>query len=161
MMLMRKTPFAALCLLALMCGAASAQSDSTRAKDEETIRAIVSSLAEAWTSGDAEASAKHFTEDAYYTIWFGRRIKGREEIARGHEQIFKTIYKDTKQKLEVRSVRFVRDDVALVLVDGSVVKKTEDFPASPHVVPLLVFTKEKGAWSIVAFQNTLVQTPPR
>src|SRR6185369_9250230 len=101
-------------LLIFLCGLAAAQQPAARAKDEAAIRNIISGLADAWTRGDADAWGKAFTPDADFTVWNGTYAKGREAITRGHANIFGTIYKDTKQRLNVRSVRFLRDDVAIV-----------------------------------------------
>jgi uncharacterized protein (TIGR02246 family) len=146
------------CSILLLSSAASGQDVSANTQDEKAIRVVVASLADAWTAGDARAWAKLFTEDADFTVWNGMYSKGREAIEQGHKQIFSTFYKDTKMRYVVRSVRFLRDDVALVHVDASVVKKSEDLPPSPHAVPLLVMVKDKGQWRIAAFHNTNVQT---
>ena len=154
---MMKRTVAAIATLLILCGLAFAQNAPARAQDEAVIRAIIASLADAWTRGDGEAWGKAFTEDADFTVWNGMYVHGREAIARGHKEIFNTIYKDTKQRLDVRSIRFLRDDVAVVHVEGSVVKKTEEFPPTPQVVPIFILTKEKGQWLIAAFQNTKTQ----
>lgn len=72
-----------------------------------------------------------------------------------HERIFSTIYKDTKQKHEVRKIRFLGSDVAVVHADGTVVKKSEDFAEKPQVAPLLIFAKQNGKWQITVFQNLI------
>ena len=154
---MTKRMLAAVAMLVILCSLAAAQNTPTRAKDEAAIRAIIASLADAWTRGDAEAWGKAFTTDADFTVWNGMYAKGREAITRGHAEIFSTIYKDTKQRLNVRSIRFLRDDVAVVHVEGSVVKKAEEFPATPMVVPVFILTKDQGRWLIAVFQNTKTQ----
>jgi uncharacterized protein (TIGR02246 family) len=151
--------FIALSLLMILCGLTPAQPAASHAKDEAAIRALVATLADAWTRGDAEAWGRAFTQDADFTVWNGMHAKGREAIRQGHARIFSTIYKDTKQRLDVRSIRFLRDDIAIVHVEGSVVKKDEEFPASPQVVPLFIMVKEKGEWLITAFQNTKIAPP--
>lgn len=150
------------CSILLLSSATLAQDASSRAKDESAIRAVITSLTDAWTAGDAQAWARAFTEDADFTVWNGIYQKGREAIERGHGQIFSTFYKDTKLRYIVRSIRFLRDDVAVVHVDASVVKKGEDFPASPQAVPVLVMVKDKGQWRVAVFHNTNVQVnaPP-
>lgn len=137
---------------------AVAQKTSDHSKDEAAIRAIIVNLNEAWTKGDAQLWGQQFAEDADFTVWTGTYVKGREAITRGHEEIFRTIYKDTKLRLSVRSIRFLRNDVAVVHTDGSVVKKEEEFPTTPQVVPTLILTKERGHWQIAVFQNTRVQS---
>jgi uncharacterized protein (TIGR02246 family) len=157
---MTKRFFIAAALLTILCGLTPAQQTTSHAKDEAAIRAIIAALADAWTRGDADAWGRAFTVDADFTVWNGIYAKGREAITRGHANIFSTIYKDTRQRLDVRSIRFLRDDVAVVHVEGSVVKKDEAFPSSPQVVPLFVLTQEKGEWLIAVFQNTKVAPPP-
>ena len=153
-----KRSVAALGLLLMLCGLAASNNGDDRSKDEAAIRAIIASLNDAWTKGDAKLWGEQFAEDADFTVWTGTYVKGREAITRGHEEIFGTIYKGTKLRLSVRSIRFLRDDVAVVHTDGSVVKQEEEFPSAPQVVPTFVFTKEKGQWRIAVFQNTRIQS---
>ena len=147
-------------VLVFLCGAVVAQNADKHAKDEEAIRAILAGLVDAWTRGDGDAWGKAFATDADFTVWNGIHVKGREGIAKGHTEIFNTIYKDTKMQLDVRSIRFLRDDVAVVHAEGSVVKKSEDFPAKSQVVPVFILTKEKGQWQIAVFQNTRKPVEP-
>lgn len=157
--MMRRILIATL-MLSILCGAAAARRTNTRAEDEAAIRAIIARLADAWTRGDAEVWGNAFTEDADFTVWNGLYVKGREAITRGHAEIFRTIYKDTKQRLNVRSIRFLREGIAVVHVEGCVVKKDEAFPATPQVVPVLIMTKERGEWRVAVFQNTRVTPFP-
>lgn len=145
------------CSIIFFSSATLAQDASRRAEDEKAIRAIIAGLADAWTVGDAQAWAGAFTEDADFTVWNGMYSKGREAIEQGHGQIFSTFFKDTKLRYIVRSIRFLRDDVAIVHVDASMVKKSEDYPASPQAVPVLVMVKDKGRWRVAVFHNTNVQ----
>lgn len=144
--------------LALLSAAVFAQNVEG---DAAAIRSIIEELEKAWTAGDAEAWSKHVADDVDFTVWNGRYIKGREGVTAGHRQIFSTIYKDTKQKLDVRSIRFLRDDVAVVHLKGSVVKKTAEFPEAPQVAPVMIMTKQNGRWLIAVFHNTDVQKRPR
>ncbi|HEX7998575.1 MAG TPA: SgcJ/EcaC family oxidoreductase [Pyrinomonadaceae bacterium] len=155
---MMKRAMAALGMLLTLSGFAVSQNSTNHAKDEAAIRAIIVSLSDAWTKGDAQLWGKQFAEDADFTAWMGAYVKGREVITSEHGRIFQTIYKGTKLRMSVRSIRFLRKDVAVVLAEGSVVKKEEEFPSTPQVVPAIILTKEKGQWQIVVFQNTRVQS---
>lgn len=153
-----KRSIAALGMLLTLCGLAVSQTTTHRPKDEAAIRAIIATLNDAWTKGDAKLWGEQFAEDADFTVWTGSYVKGREAITSGHEEIFRTIYKGTKLRLNVRSIRLLRSDVAVAHAEGSVVKKEEEFPSTPQVVPAFILTKEKGRWQIAVFQNTKVQS---
>jgi uncharacterized protein (TIGR02246 family) len=153
-----KRSITAVALFLALSSVVVAQNATNRTKDEAGIKALVANLANAWTKGDAKVWGEQFAEDADFTVWTGTYVKGRDAITRGHEELFKTIYPGTKQRLDVRSIRFLRNDVAVVHVEGYVVKKEEEFPSTPQVVPVLILTKEKGQWKIAVFQNTRVQS---
>jgi uncharacterized protein (TIGR02246 family) len=145
-------------MLLTLCSLAVSQNTTKHPKDEAAIRAIIANLNAAWTKGDAKLWGEQFAEDADFTAWMGAYVKGREVITSEHGRIFQTIYKGTKLRLNVRSIRFLRNDVAAVLAEGSVVKREEEFPSTPQVVPAIILTKERGQWQIVVFQNTRVQS---
>jgi|GEM_PF-886066 len=155
---MKKTLRLVICLVTLLCGTALAQSPSTRAEDEKAIRAIIVELNEGWSTGNAEPWGRHFTADADFMAVTGTSYKGRDAIEKGHQALFTGRFKDTKQKYDVQSIRFLRDDVAVVHSRGSVVPKNEEFPKEHEVLPVMIFTKEKGRWLISVFQN--LRRPP-
>jgi uncharacterized protein (TIGR02246 family) len=157
---MKNILLAAISICLLVWGTTPAQNLRTDAKDEAAIRAVLAGLVDAWNRGDGAAWGKAFTEDADFTVWNGLYVKGREAIARSHEQIFSTIYKGTKLDMNVRSIRFLRDDVAVVHTEGSVVQKAEAFPSTSQAVPVYIFTKAKGKWLIAVFQNTKKPSQP-
>ncbi|HUQ32698.1 MAG TPA: SgcJ/EcaC family oxidoreductase [Pyrinomonadaceae bacterium] len=155
---MMKRLIAALGMLLTLCSFAVAQNTANRSKDEAAIRAIIANLSDAWTKGDAKLWGEQFAEDADFTVWTGTYVKGREAITRGHEEIFNTIYKGTKMRLTVQSIRFLRKDAAVAHTEARVVKNEEEFPAKPQNVQVFVLTKEKGQWQIAVFQNTRIQS---
>jgi uncharacterized protein (TIGR02246 family) len=151
---MMRRLFAALGLLLFLCGLATAQKSTSHSKDEAAIRAVIVKLEEAWIKGDGKLWGEQFATDVDFTVWNGLYLKGREAITRSHTEIFNTIFKDEKLRHKVLSIRFLRDDVAVVRTEASHVKKEEEFPSRPMVFPSYVMTKEKGRWQIVVFQNT-------
>jgi uncharacterized protein (TIGR02246 family) len=155
---MMKRLIAAVGVLLILCSFGVSQNAAQQSKDEAAIRAIIANLADAWTKADAKLWGDQFTEDADFTAWTGGSVKGREAITRGHKEVFNVFYPGTKQHLNVRSIRFLRKDVAVAHVEGSVVKKEEEFPIKPQVVFVAVLTKENGQWKIAVFQNTRIQS---
>jgi uncharacterized protein (TIGR02246 family) len=121
-------------------------------QDEQALRGIVQQLAAAWTAADGQAFAAPFAEDADYTIVNGEKVRGRQVIAEGHQQIFDTIYRGTALQLEAEQVRFLRDDVATVHAIGGLLGGGQS--ERPRSRLLLVCTKEEGQWQVTVFQNT-------
>lgn len=128
-----------------------------RAGDEAAIRKIVSRLQDAWNAGDGKAFAEPFAADADYVIVNGMRIKGRDTIDAGHRNIFNTIYKGSNNTSSIKSIRFLRDDVAVAHVEWHL-KYTRDGAAREgKAMNSLVLTRDNGQWSIAAFHNTPIE----
>lgn len=122
-----------------------------RVEIEKTVKLLV----DAWSEGDGNKFAFPFTEDADFMVWFGLHLTGKQEIATGHDFIFKDFYANTIWNLKVEKIRFVGNDVALVHCAGAVVKLGDPEPDEPDAVPLLVLHKIDCQWKIVALQNTI------
>lgn len=137
---------------------ASAKSESgSRAEDEAAIRSLVTRIQEGWNTRDGKAFAAPFAEDADYVVINGMYIKGRTAIAKGHQGIFDTIYKNSHNTGTVQGVRFLRDDVAVVHVSWHLKWTNNGVAHEGKARNTLVVTKEKGQWSIVAFHNTSIE----
>ncbi|GAB2528434.1 SgcJ/EcaC family oxidoreductase [Paramicrobacterium agarici] len=106
----------------------------------------------AWNAGDARAYADQFTEHATYVIFAGSTSIGREAIRRDHEPVLSRFQKGSRMRVSVTNVRYIGDDVALVLTEGGV--------GTGRRVPLdkvqsFVFRRQSdGGWLCEAFQNT-------
>lgn len=130
---------------------------SDTAKDEAAIRANVEQMVKGWNTKSGAEFAKPFAEDSDYVIINGMHIKGRAANAAGHQQIFNTIYKDSRNAATVKQIRFVRPDVAIVHVEWNLSFKAGGEEQKGHALSTIVMTKENGKWSIAAFQNTAIQ----
>lgn len=127
---------------------------SSRSKDEAAIKAIIQQLQDGWNAGDGKAFAAPFAEDADYVIVNGMRIKGRDVIASGHQNIFDTIYKNSHNSASIKSIRFLRQDIAIAHVEWNLKYSEGGSPREGKAINSLVLTKESGQWSIAAFHNT-------
>src|ERR1043165_5857483 len=96
----------------------SGQAVDSQNADEAAMRESVKQLETGWNTKSGAVFAKPFAEDADYVVINGMYIKGRAAIQTAHQRIFDTIYKDTNIKLEVKQIRFLRPDVAVVHVNG-------------------------------------------
>ena len=143
--------------LVLVCVQSGRAQDA--GKDEAAIRQIVQQLQDGWNAHDGKAFAAPFAEDADYVIVNGMRIKGREEIEKGHTGIFTTFYKESHNVAAVKSVRFLRPDVAVAHVEWNLEVKPGGEKA--RAMNSLVLTKDGGKWSIASFHNTPVREQGR
>ncbi|HEV7903586.1 MAG TPA: SgcJ/EcaC family oxidoreductase [Pyrinomonadaceae bacterium] len=161
----RRDLFAAVVLLALIFvsvpSAVNAQTPSSANTDEAAIRQIVKQIEDGWNAHDGKAFTAPFAPDADYVVVNGMFIKGKEAIEKGHIGIFTTIYKESHNVATVKSVRFLRPDVAVAHVEWNLEFKVGGETRKGHAMNTLVLTKEGGKWSIAAFQNTPIEPQTR
>lgn len=160
MMLKRTGAIIALIVISLAAGVAA-----QRGPAESQIRAIVAAQATAWNAGDAMAFAKDVGADVSFTNLFGMVMYGAPAFTERHRQILATFYKGTTKHHQIRRIRFVTPDVALVDIDNEV-RGVERMPAGIVVPPdgvlktqlMEVFVRRGDRWVIEAYHN--VDTKP-
>jgi uncharacterized protein (TIGR02246 family) len=136
----------------------NAQTQPAANKDEAAIRQIVRQVEDGWNAHDGKAFAAPFAADADYVVVNGVNIKGREGIEKGHTAIFTTIYKDSRNAATIKSIRFLRPDVAVVHIEWNLEFKAGGETRKARAINTMVMTKDGGSWTIAAFQNTPIQT---
>jgi uncharacterized protein (TIGR02246 family) len=72
------------------------RSDEERAADERAIRALHGRILEAWGAGDGEAFAAPFSDDAVFIGFDGSVMRGRQQIASTHQEVFDRWMKGTR-----------------------------------------------------------------
>jgi len=138
-----------------------AQTSQSSNTDEAAIRQVIKQVEGGWNAHDAKAFAAPFAPDADYVVVNGMRARGREEIEKGHTAIFTTIFKDSHNGATVKSIRFLRPDVAVVHVEWILEFRSGGEARKGHAMNTMVMTKDGGKWSIAAFQNTPIQAEGR
>ncbi len=137
------------------------QSAPRLSRDERSVRQVVGQVQEAWNAHDGKAFASPFAADADYVVVNGMYAKGRDEVEKGHTGLFNSIYKDSRNVAIIRSVRFLRKDVAVVHVEWNLEFRVGGKTEKGHALNTMIMTKDKGIWSIAAFQNTPIQPSSR
>ena len=120
---------------------------------------IVEGLESAWNAADGSAFVAAFAEDADFVNVLGMHARGRDAIAAGHEQIFRTVYAGSSVAYQVEGARLLRPEVALVHVRAGL-----DVPGGPmaghHDARYsMVLTRDRGEWRIASFHNTFIRDP--
>ncbi len=128
--------------------------------DEQVIEGILQQIETAWNRYDSISFAAAFAEDANFIHIFGGQLDGRPAIEAAHWHIFETIYKGSRASFVLRSIRFLRPDVALAFARAQVKFKEGNEAREIETRPTLVVIKEQEKWQIVAFQNTKISEVP-
>jgi len=125
----------------------------------EEMAAIATRLEEAWKAGDGAGFAAPFADDADFVNVLGMHARGREAIAAGHDEIFRTVYAGSEVRYRVESARLLRPDVALVHLHGSLAIPAGPMAGEHQARPSMVLTREGGEWRIASFHNTFIRDP--
>ena len=121
--------------------------------------ALMQGLEDAWNAGDGIGFAAPFADDADFVNVLGMHARGRDAIAEGHDQIFRSVYAGSRVSYTVEAARLLRPEVALVHVYAGL-----DIPGGPmaghhEARPSLVLTRDGGEWRIASFHNTFIRDP--
>lgn len=130
------------------------QSRTANAADEAAISAIPQQMIDAWNKGSGEAFAAPFTENADFVAFEGTHLKGRQEIASFHQQIFDTSVKGSRLEGEAKFVRFLSPQLAVMHAVARVTLpgRTEPSP-SRDSMQLFVVMKRDGDWRVEGLLN--------
>ena len=123
--------------------------------DEAAVRALYQQMMDGWNQGSGDAFAAVFTEDGDLVGFDGTHLKGREEIAPFHQQLFDKWLKGSRLVGQVKDVRFLSPDAALMhAVGGTVMRgKSEPSPERDSIQTLVAIRQGGDQWRLAAFQN--------
>jgi uncharacterized protein (TIGR02246 family) len=140
--------------------------------DENAVRALTQRLPSLWaevTAGRAapEAIAAVFTEDADFIVGDGTHLHGRLEIGAYFQRMvagadaFGTSIRGTTVTMELQCVRFLAENVALLITHGGILFPGETtVPPNRRGIQTTVLVKNDGAWLATAYQNTRIHPQP-
>ena len=131
--------------------------------ERRAILELGQALQDAWNRGDAAGYAALFTDDADFVAWNGSYGRGRQAIEDGHRRLFDgplagsrmVLVDDDAQSIPPESLRFVRPDVAIMVISGVVTPAGQSATSPDHgSVQTFVLVKNGNRWRVAAFQNT-------
>jgi uncharacterized protein (TIGR02246 family) len=128
---------------------------------EQGAQAITAALTDGWNAHDATAFASVFRVDAKFTNVFGIELSGRDAIARGHAQIFASMFRDSTLRLDSPKVTPLGEGLAWVgahwQMSGAYDPQGAPWPDRRGVMHF-VAADDGGTWRIAAFTN--MDLPP-
>jgi uncharacterized protein (TIGR02246 family) len=121
--------------------------------DETAIRSLYQRMLDAW--GDAKAYAECFTPEADYIYGAGGVQHGWKEIIDGHNIAFSGWARTSRLEGRIDRLRFITDDVALLLGYGHVVYLDDrSSDQNKRTVYTLVAQRLNDRWLFAGYQNT-------
>jgi uncharacterized protein (TIGR02246 family) len=145
--------------VALAFGAPTAAAE----KDEQAIHDVMAHFVDAWNRHDAHAFSLVFAETADFTNVKGVGASGRVAIEQFHAAVFQTMFKSSHQTASVKSIRFIKPDVAAVDVLWEMTGATDRSGAPVRLRKGLlnfVMTKQGEQWSILVMHNMDLPVEP-
>lgn len=132
------------------------------AADTRAVTDLFTATATAWAEADAVAYGDCFTDDAEYVTFVGTHLRGRKQIVDSHDALWEHFQKNTRLHQEVRSLRFVTADVAVLVSVGTILQPKQAGPKRGDLkVQTLVAVRQDagedsafGGWRFTAFHNT-------
>jgi uncharacterized protein (TIGR02246 family) len=127
-------------------------------KDRAAIAQTLDRFRDAWNTHDAHAFALTFTDDADFTNVAGVHAQGRANVEAFHAPVFAGVFKDSHQTGKIRSIRFLKPDLAAADIDWEMTgAKSPDGKPRPYRRGLLNWVMAKqadGSWLILVMHNT-------
>jgi uncharacterized protein (TIGR02246 family) len=131
--------------------------------DADEVAGVLGALPVAWNGRDASAWGEHFVERSTFTNILGMHFPDRAANVARHEQLFATIFRDSRLTAEVLDVRPVGADGAVAQVQFELSGYERLPPGIGETEPGLLRTRlisvlerVDGDWRIVAAQNTAI-----
>ncbi len=153
--------------MVLTCPVRAHAQEAHMRNDERAIRAVIRGLDDAWNRYDGGGWATHYVDDGEFINILGTVFDGRDAIAEHHSQILTTTFMGSTVESQLRRLRWLHSDAAIVDTDFLV----RNFEKLPRRLPRIwpdgsmrhrlkhVMVKRDGRWLIVATQNTPLMPP--
>ena len=134
------------------------QTLDSKSHDEAAIRSLYERMMDGWNEGSGNDFAAPFTDDADFVGFDGTHLRGRQEIALFHQQLFDKFIKGSRLVGKIRSIRFLTHYIiVMVAVGGTVMAEQSDIEPERNSIHTLVAIKHDGKWHFTAFQNSRAQ----
>jgi uncharacterized protein (TIGR02246 family) len=121
--------------------------------DDDLVRALWSTMAEAWAAGDATRFAAVFAPDVDFVTVRGEDLRGRAAVEEVHARLFASAFRGTRLVPNFLLLRPLADGVHLVHVTTGIV------PLGVLTHAQAVVTHHDGRREITAFHNMVPNAP--
>jgi uncharacterized protein (TIGR02246 family) len=155
-------PVISLVLLTLPCATRAQNQANVAEADSAAIKKVCADFSENFSRHDAHGVALTFAEDADFTNMGGRHSRGRGDIEKWFESLFRGNLKDSQRTDTVKSIRYFTPELAAVdadtVITGTKAPDGSDIPPRKGLMILMV-TKQNGHWFIGTFHEAEYPAP--
>ena len=147
---MKKTIF-----MATLISAAMSVNAQIVNKDEQALRAVISTLEKGWNNKSGETFSSVFADVHDYIVVNGMYFPGftQKGNAAAHQSLFDGVYKNHNLKLKVDKVTFLCPGLAQIIAIGGGYEKGGTLPENPGIIMTVTAQKKNDAWKIISFHN--------
>jgi uncharacterized protein (TIGR02246 family) len=132
-----------------------ANQTSVLTADQVAVRGVLTDCVQAWGRNDADAFAELYTDDATVVLAGGVFLQGKEQIRSFMTAGFAGRLKGSTGVDEPETVRFVSDDVAIVVGRSGFLAAGEAELAPERTRrATYVLSKQDGGWRIESYTNS-------
>lgn len=133
-----------------------------RAADEAAIRALIARQINSWNAADPDGYAQAYTVDGDCVTFLGAHYRGRDTIASCFEvpratSVFRKLTRGARLHFEIRQLRFLTSDVAVVHATGGVAQGSRPSRRALRTNTSIAVRTDQG-WLLAASQNTTRRT---
>ncbi len=122
--------------------------------DDSAVRDTIRGVYTAWEANDADALAALWVKDGT-VVQPGIYRQNRDEVRAGMAAAFAGPLRNSTVVDEVRSVRFLGDEAAVVISEGGIILAGEtERPAERAVRATWLLARQDGTWRIAAYHNS-------
>ena len=130
----------------------------------DSVKTVISTLAESWNRHDMAAFAAAFAENADFVNVIGMHWQGRQEIEAKHTATHRTIFRNSTMQIVDQSVRFLSPSIALAHVStelkGAESLRERVAPETRRTLMTCVLVKGADRWLITAAHKTDIVPVP-
>ncbi|MFD0692246.1 SgcJ/EcaC family oxidoreductase [Actinomadura fibrosa] len=128
---------------------------STIADERSAVARAPERISAAWAAGDGDAFAAACAEDATMILPGDVCLHGREEIRTFMTRAYTAQYKNTRVTGQPITMRFLGDDVSVLVTQGGVLLPGETEVAGERAIRATwVLVRKDGEWLISAYHNS-------
>lgn len=143
------------------------RASATSNEEQNVADSMISRFVESWNNADGAAYGEGYWPDAELVDPTGKIWKGRAAIAQMHVDLWKGIFKGSRQKATLRNIRRLGPNYMIVDIDLALSGVKELPPGAAtdsegviHSHLKHILEKREGVWRIVSAQNTFFVPGP-